>query len=222
MHNRAATYGGGINVVSSGEVTMSDSSVAFNTASRAGGGIWTTGAVFTVHSSNVTHNRAEGASGGGLFISSKTAFNATDMNVEANEVSGSVSFVNVTKGNCFVKGNCFYSPNYPLDYAKGDVCEFVVLSDTVLYAVEFDTVTGADFLTIDGTFYSGTQGPSDVGVSAGSTIAFVTHDGNAVASGFGVCQSANGNTHSLNLSSVHFSLNARIPTYFSNRRGALC
>ena len=74
----------------------------------------------------------------------------------------------VKEGSCTTSGDCFRSPNYPSNYNYGskaegaDTCTIKVLSDGVnekLFVKAFDTYN-EDTLTIGGTEYSGTTGPT--------------------------------------------------------------
>ena len=70
----------------------------------------------------------------------------------------------VTAGSCTTSESCFQSPNYPSNYDMDGTCTIKVLrsdgANEKLFVKAFDTVPTYDKLTIGGTPYSGTTGPT--------------------------------------------------------------
>ena len=58
----------------------------------------------------------------------------------------------------------------PGDYGNNEACTVRVMVTGTLSATEFSTEGGSDYVTIDGTNYSGTAGPSKVFVHAGDSF----------------------------------------------------
>ena len=87
---------------------------------------------------------------------------------------------------CTTSGPCFQSLNYPNDYGSSQSCTIKVQNAGVLSSVGFNTESGYDKLTIGGTVYQGTSGPSNVAVSVNTAITW-SSDGSTQSSGFIVC-----------------------------------
>eukprot|EP00615_Pteridomonas_danica_P010789 CAMPEP_0114347272 /NCGR_PEP_ID=MMETSP0101-20121206/13770_1 /TAXON_ID=38822 ORGANISM="Pteridomonas danica, Strain PT" /NCGR_SAMPLE_ID=MMETSP0101 /ASSEMBLY_ACC=CAM_ASM_000211 /LENGTH=354 /DNA_ID=CAMNT_0001484487 /DNA_START=76 /DNA_END=1140 /DNA_ORIENTATION=- len=106
------------------------------------------------------------------------------------QVASGYDYFTLNSGSCTVSSSCFYSPNYASNYNNGDSCSITVnLPSSVSGSVTADafaTESCCDFLTIDGTSYSGTSGPSSRQVQDGDTITF-TSDSFVTNSGFSVC-----------------------------------
>ena len=100
----------------------------------------------------------------------------------------STPYFSVTFGSCFLSSSaaCINSPYYPANYGNSESCSIAVLRDATLSAVTFDTESSYDALRIGGVAYSGSTGPSQFDVSAGSVITFVS-DSIVVYSGFQIC-----------------------------------
>ena len=61
-------------------------------------------------------------------------------------------------GDCSVDGLCISSPNWPSGYGYHQHCNISLPKPSVLRVVDFATEAGFDFLTINGTKYSGVPG----------------------------------------------------------------
>ena len=81
---------------------------------------------------------------------------------------------NITNG-----GTCISD----LNYGDDERCTFRAEAIISVSATTFDTEAYYDYITIGGTRYSGTSGPSDVVMAAGETI------GGTAAGGFVICAS---------------------------------
>ena len=92
----------------------------------------------------------------------------------------------VVEGECTAIGSCFQSPNYPNFYGRLQSCTIKVQNAGVLSSVGFNTESGYDILTIGGTVYQGTNGPSNVAVSVNDVFTW-SSDGSNQKSGFKVC-----------------------------------
>ena len=98
---------------------------------------------------------------------------------------------NVTAGSCTVTsgGTCFQSVNYPFNYGDSEQCSIRVdgtVNNEKLYSEFFLTENNYDKLTIDGTQYMGTNGPSAVTVATNQVITWYT-DGSVTKQGFNIC-----------------------------------
>jgi hypothetical protein len=87
-------------------------------------------------------------------------------------------------------GACFRSPNYPNDYGASEDCAVSVSGAGLVRATAFDTESGYDYVTIDGTKYDGSGGAlattTGVAVSDGETVSWHT-DSSHQTSGFEIC-----------------------------------
>ena len=97
--------------------------------------------------------------------------------------SGSFS----TTGPSSAAGDCFQSPNYPLDYGDNEACTITVNFDGFLEVQAFGTEAGFDELLVNADYYSGTDGPHGVEVAAASTISW-SSDVSDVDTGFQICR----------------------------------
>jgi len=94
----------------------------------------------------------------------------------------------VSSGSCHTNSDrsCFYSPSYPNNYGNSQTCSITVSQNTELDPQAFNTESGYDWLTVNGARYMGTNAPTGVYVSAGSTISWRT-DGSVTRTGFAIC-----------------------------------
>jgi hypothetical protein len=105
-------------------------------------------------------------------------------------VKGEPGFT-VTAGSCTVTsgGSCFQSVNYPSNYGDNEQCSIRVdgtVNNEKLYSGFFLTENCCDKLTINGTQYKGSNGPSGVTVATNQVITWYT-DGSATMKGFNIC-----------------------------------
>ena len=99
------------------------------------------------------------------------------------------SFFSVAAGPCTIDatGSCVRSPNFPDAHGNGEACEIEVRGTPgLLTAQRFSTEACCDAVTIDGTRYSGADGPDGVYVTPESTFAWIS-DGSVVNPGFEIC-----------------------------------
>ena len=198
FNNYAYEQGGGIfidaSVINFDHVNMSN-----NVAGKTGGAAKISAqSVASFSNVYLTENKA-GYSGGGLVIEDGSIANLTDTHVVRNIASQDAAIVNVTMGACAVTGTCFYSPSYPSNYGNEEACELVLAKDTKLDTVSFDTESCFDFLTLEGViFYSGSDGPSNLEMAAGSVMTFAS-DHHVVGTGFQICSVSNGNAANMGL-----------------------
>jgi hypothetical protein len=109
---------------------------------------------------------------------------------------GSASF-SVSGGPCRTTdgGTCATSPNYPSEYGNNERCTLSVtfsvpsISTASLSAIDFNTESGYDKLTIGNTDFEGTAGPQGVRVTSSSTISWRTDSSNTDP-GWKICLSA--------------------------------
>jgi len=84
----------------------------------------------------------------------------------------------VVSGSCtFDANNCLTDGSGNYNYASSESCSIGVLNGGVLTATEFDTESRYDYLTINGITYSGSDGPNNINVAAGSTISWASDTG---------------------------------------------
>lgn len=77
-------------------------------------------------------------------------------------VSGG-SYCEVTSnGDCITDGIGSYGNN--------EACTMRAEVEMTITATEFDTEQGYDFITVEGTLYSGSQGPMNLQVTAGTNV----------------------------------------------------
>ena len=105
-------------------------------------------------------------------------------------VKGEPGFT-VTAGSCTVTsgGSCFQSVNYPSNYGDNEQCSIRVdgtVNNEKLYSGFFLTENCCDKLTINGTQYKGSNGPSGVTVATNQVITWST-DGSVTRQGFRIC-----------------------------------
>jgi hypothetical protein len=97
----------------------------------------------------------------------------------------------VSSGPCTVQNNgqCVGRPS---GYGQNERCTITVLAPVTLGSCPvFDTESGYDRVTIDGTDYDGTHCPQGVSVASGSSIIWDS-DGSVVGSGWEICSTASG------------------------------
>ena len=68
-------------------------------------------------------------------------------------------------------------------------CTAVALTALTVTTQTFDTEAGFDSITIGGTVYSGSSGPSGVSMAAGATLTWLS-DSSATAAGWTLCATA--------------------------------
>jgi len=61
---------------------------------------------------------------------------------------------------CEMSGNCIQSNNHPGNYGNGEQCSIQLYGSIAITVEAFNTESGYDMLTMGGTRYSGTSGPS--------------------------------------------------------------
>ena len=89
-------------------------------------------------------------------------------------------------GDCYVSGQCMYSPYWPNNYHNNARCQFTLAEEGTLDVQSFNTESGDDFLSVHGVRYSGSSGPSGVAALSGNSISFYS-DGSVTGSGFKIC-----------------------------------
>jgi len=72
----------------------------------------------------------------------------------------------VDGSGCVESGNCVQSTNHPGNYGNNQQCNVVLYGDVSISVEAFSTESSYDYLTIGGTRYSGSSGPSS-GVYSG-------------------------------------------------------
>lgn len=100
--------------------------------------------------------------------------------------SGSGSSFRVDSGPCELSqgGSCVGRPN---GYGGSETCSITAMSSiAALSCPIFNTGQGYDYLTIDGTQYGGTDCPTGVSVSSGSSVSW-SSDGSAAGAGWEIC-----------------------------------
>jgi len=90
----------------------------------------------------------------------------------------------LTGTGCEMTGNCIQSKNHPSNYGNSESCNVELYGDVPLRMEAFNTESRYDILTVGGTGYSGSSGPSN-GAYSGS-IAWNT-DSSVTASGWKLC-----------------------------------
>lgn len=75
-------------------------------------------------------------------------------------------------------------------YDNNGRCTFTVLETTYLSVVSFSTQSNSDYLTVDGTRYSGTIGPAGISVSTGANITWYSDGSTGNDAGFTICRAA--------------------------------
>jgi len=86
---------------------------------------------------------------------------------------------------CQMDGNCVQSLNHPSNYGNSQGCSIELYGDIPLTFDAFNTESRYDFLTVGGTRYSGSSGPSNGAYSG--TITWAT-DSSVTASGWKLCR----------------------------------
>jgi hypothetical protein len=76
-------------------------------------------------------------------------------------------------------------------YGNGENCNIRSVVAGFLTATEFDTEACCDKVTIGANEYSGTEGPRDIPIEAGSTFTWRT-DGSVTAEGWTICLTPSG------------------------------
>merc|ERR1719343_1226607 len=90
----------------------------------------------------------------------------------------------VSGTGCTMTGNCISSNNHPGNYGNNEACTITV-QEVALTVDAFNTESRYDFLTVDGTAYSGTSGPSS-GTYSG--LISWSSDYSVVQSGWKLCK----------------------------------
>ena len=91
-----------------------------------------------------------------------------------------------TTGPCVVSGNCISSPNYPSNYNSNEACSISPTRSGQLSVSGFSTEQGYDKLTVAGTQYQGTSGPTGVYVSSSMSITW-SSDNSQESTGWNIC-----------------------------------
>jgi len=94
------------------------------------------------------------------------------------------TFEVISGTGCTKTGNCIQSNNHPADYGNNEACNINAYEADITVEA-FDTESGYDFLSMGGTSYSGTSGPSS-GTYTG-VISWAS-DYSEVRSGWRLCQ----------------------------------
>ncbi len=108
-HGNTNLQGGGI-FMSSGMLTLINSTISDNSANSNGGGIFNNGITLTIENSHITDNKSSGNSGGGIYNSTNGTLTITDSTIVANRslnnvgggihnVNGTVDLTNSTVSN---------------------------------------------------------------------------------------------------------------------------
>ena len=97
----------------------------------------------------------------------------------------------IISGSCLLETNdaCATTPNFPSKYGSGEDCSITVNADGFLSATVFATESGYDKLTVEGTVYSGSIGPSNQAVPSGATVQWES-DSSEQSQGWRLCYSA--------------------------------
>merc|ERR1711972_149992 len=66
----------------------------------------------------------------------------------------------ITGSGCSLAGDCIQSNNHPSNYGNSEECTIQLYGDIALSVAAFNTESRYDYLTMGGTSYSGTSGPS--------------------------------------------------------------
>eukprot|EP00035_Acanthoeca_spectabilis_P014753 m.286473 g.286473 ORF g.286473 m.286473 type:complete len:2385 (+) comp16212_c0_seq1:103-7257(+) len=93
-----------------------------------------------------------------------------------------------TTGPCIISSDGLCFSDGPGNHANNERCTISVLRNTTLRVESFVTETFYDYLTVAGTRYSGTSGPTDVAVTTSSAITWQS-DFSIVRDGFTICSS---------------------------------
>jgi subtilisin family serine protease len=91
----------------------------------------------------------------------------------------------VTGSGCAEDGACVSSLNHPANYGNNQVCQVTLYGDVSISVDAFNTESRYDYLTIGGTRYSGTSGPSS-GVYSG--VITWSSDYSVTRSGWKLCK----------------------------------
>jgi len=86
---------------------------------------------------------------------------------------------------CTMSGACVSSSNYPSNYGNNQACTVQLWGDIPLSTEAFDTESGYDYLTVGGTQYSGSSGPSSGSYTGAMTW---SSDYSVVRSGWRICR----------------------------------
>lgn len=93
----------------------------------------------------------------------------------------------VQSGPCSVDSQgCVTSPNFPSTYGSNQSCQILVGRPGYISSSSFDTEAQADFLTISGRIFSGSNGPQNVLCDQFCIIAWAS-DSDIVRSGWRLC-----------------------------------
>ena len=99
------------------------------------------------------------------------------------EVASGSSYCQIDANGCVTEGVGVYS--------NGENCIISSVVAGFLTAMEFNTEASYDFITIGANAYSGTEGPRDIPIEAGSTFTWRT-DGLVTAEGWTICLTPSG------------------------------
>jgi len=91
----------------------------------------------------------------------------------------------VTGSGCAEDGACVSSLNHPANYGNNQVCQVTLYGDVSISVDAFNTESRYDYLTMGGTRYSGTSGPSS-GVYSG--VITWSSDYSVTRSGWKLCK----------------------------------
>ena len=91
------------------------------------------------------------------------------------------SYCHVDANNCVTDGTG--------NHGNREACTVEVLGAGTLTATEFSTESCCDYVDISGVRYTGTTGPRDVAVAAGSAMRW-SSDGSVVNAGWTICWTA--------------------------------
>jgi len=91
----------------------------------------------------------------------------------------------ISGSGCEMNGNCIQSLNYPSNYGNNQQCSIELSGAIPVSVIAFDTETSYDILSVGGSPYSGTSGPSNGAYSG--TITW-SSDSSITRSGWKLCR----------------------------------
>ena len=188
--NDAAFRGGGISVDAASEVTVHQSTITNNQALEGGGGLFMddSGSETKLSNTTISFNKAIDSSGGGYYIAAGTMRQLGCEIYNNSAITNKIFTVNASLGHCTAYGGCFKSQNYPNTYLHKDKCTFLAHGDGTLDVKAFSTYAGVGKLTVNGTAYTGLEGPDCVDVHKGEIIYWDPGPwSNTLGSGFDIC-----------------------------------
>ena len=97
----------------------------------------------------------------------------------------------IATGSCLLgtNGACVMTQKFPSEYDPNENCSITVTADGFVFTTSFTTESGYDWLTVDGTRYSGSTGPLNQAVSSGATVTWES-DYDVQNQGWRLCYSA--------------------------------